>query len=138
MKLTLQGLEAKTGWESYRLPTYDIAAVRGRTAKHPTWLHFGAGSIFRAYPAMLVQRLLTAGLMDTGIIVCESYDEELIDRVYRGYVVDYIHVKAINFAVFNLADVCVTLGTLALAAWVIYGELRRSREGKAEAAGGKS
>ena len=85
MKLTLQGLEAKTGWESYRLPTYDIAAVRGRTAKHPTWLHFGAGSIFRAYPAMLVQRLLTAGLMDTGIIVCESYDEELIDRVYRPF-----------------------------------------------------
>lgn len=85
MKLTLQGLQAKTGWESYRLPTYDIAAVRKRTAKHPVWLHFGAGSIFRAYPAMLVQRLLTAGLMDTGIIVCESYDEELIDRVYRPF-----------------------------------------------------
>lgn len=85
MKLTLQGLQAKTGWESYRLPAYDIAAVRERTASHPTWLHFGAGSIFRAYPAVLVQRLITAGLMNTGIIVCESYDEELIDRVYRPY-----------------------------------------------------
>lgn len=85
MKLTLQGLQAKAGWESYRLPTYDIAAVRERTAQHPTWLHFGAGSIFRAYPAVLVQRLLTAGLMNTGIIVCESYDEELIDRVYRPF-----------------------------------------------------
>ncbi len=85
MKLTLQGLQAKVGWESYRLPTYDIAAVRERTAKRPTWLHFGAGSMFRAYPAVLVQRLLTAGLMDTGIIVCESYDEELIDRAYRPF-----------------------------------------------------
>ena len=63
MKLSLEGLQVKTGWEAYRLPTYDIAAVRERTAKNPTWLHFGAGSIFRAYPAMLVQRLLTAGLM---------------------------------------------------------------------------
>ena len=85
MKLSLEGLQVKTGWETYRLPTYDIAAVRERTAKNPTWLHFGAGSIFRAYPAMLVQRLLTAGVMDTGIIVCESYDEELIDRAYRPF-----------------------------------------------------
>lgn len=85
MKLTLEGIQAKTGWESYRLPAYDVAAMRERTKKHPTWLHFGAGSIFRAYPAVLVQRLLTAGLMDTGIIACESYDEELIDRVYRPF-----------------------------------------------------
>ena len=85
MKLTLQGLQAKAGWESYRLPAYDVAAVRERTAKHPTWLHFGAGSIFRAYPAMMVQRLITAGLMDTGIIVCESYDEELIDHAYTPF-----------------------------------------------------
>ncbi len=74
----------------------------------------------------------------TAAVVLGGGAGNLIDRVYRGYVVDYIHVKAINFAVFNLADVCVTVGTLALAAWVIYGELRRSREGKAEAAGGKS
>lgn len=85
MKLTLEGLKAKKGWEGYRLPTYDINAVRERTAKHPTWLHFGAGSIFRAYPAVIVQRLLTAGLMNTGIVVCEGWDEDLIDRAYRPF-----------------------------------------------------
>lgn len=85
MKLTLEGIQVKTGWESYRRPAYDVAAMRERTKKHPTWLHFGVGSLFRAYPAVLVQRLLTAGLMDTGIIACESYDEELIDRVYRPF-----------------------------------------------------
>ena len=63
MKLTLEGIQVKTGWESYRLPAYDVAAMRERTKKHPTWLHFGVGSLFRAYPAVLVQRLLTAGLM---------------------------------------------------------------------------
>lgn len=62
----------------------------------------------------------------------------LIDRVYRGYVVDYIHVKAINFAVFNFADACVTIGTLALAVWVICSELRRSREEKADPAGAEA
>ena len=30
------------------------------------------------------QRLLTAGLSDTGIICCDGYDEELIDRCYRA------------------------------------------------------
>lgn len=51
----------------------------------------------------------------------------LIDRVYRGFVVDYIHVKIINFAVFNFADICVTMGTLVLVCWLIFGESRKER-----------
>ena len=85
MKLNLESLSNKIAWKNYRLPTYDIAAVRAQTALQPTWLHFGAGNIFRAFPAVLAQRLLTASLSDTGIIVCEGYDEELIDRVYRSH-----------------------------------------------------
>ncbi|MGN1013750.1 MAG: mannitol dehydrogenase family protein [Butyricicoccus sp.] len=83
MKLSLESLDKKVNWIGYRLPAYDISAMRARTKKEPTWLHFGAGNIFRAFPAALVQRLMTAGLMDTGIICCEPYDEEIIDRVYR-------------------------------------------------------
>lgn len=45
----------------------------------------------------------------------------LIDRVYRGYVVDYIHLKVINFAVFNFADICVTCGTAVLVLWILFG-----------------
>lgn len=85
MKLNRESLSNKLVWKNYRLPTYDIAAVCEKTAKQPKWLHFGAGNIFRAFPAVLAQRLLTAGLADTGIIVCEGYDEELIDRVYREH-----------------------------------------------------
>ena len=85
MKLNLESLSNKLAWKNYRLPTYNISAVREKTAQQPTWLHFGAGNIFRAFPAVLSQRLLTAGLTDTGIIVCEGYDEELIDRVYQAH-----------------------------------------------------
>ena len=85
MKLNLESLSNKLAWKNYRLPTYDIEAVRAQTALQPIWLHFGAGNIFRAFPAVLAQRLLTAGLTDTGIVVCEGYDEELIDRVYRSH-----------------------------------------------------
>lgn len=84
MKLTLESLRNNLSWKGYRLPAYDILAVRENTKDAPTWLHFGAGNIFRAFPAALAQRMLTAGLSDVGVVVCEGYDEELIDRCYRA------------------------------------------------------
>ena len=38
----------------------------------------------------------------------------LIDRAYRGFVVDYIDFRLINFPVFNLADCCVCVGVFAV------------------------
>lgn len=83
MKLNRESITHNASWKGYRLPQYDIDAVRQKTHKNPAWLHFGAGNLFRAFPAVLAQRLLTAGLTDTGIICCDGYDEELIDRCYR-------------------------------------------------------
>ena len=54
----------------------------------------------------------------------------LIDRIYRGFVVDYIHLKVIKFAVFNFADICVTLGTAALICWLLFGRSREEADGK--------
>ena len=85
MKLSLENLEKKVNWQGYRLPDYDIHAMRQNTTDNPPWLHSGAGNIFRAFPAVLVQRMLTAGLTDKGIICCEGYDEEIIDRAYRPF-----------------------------------------------------
>ncbi len=33
----------------------------------------------------------------------------LIDRLWRGYVVDFIHISAIDFPIFNIADIYVTV-----------------------------
>ena len=38
----------------------------------------------------------------------------LIDRAFRGFVVDYIDFRLIDFPVFNLADCCVCVGVFAL------------------------
>jgi len=43
-----------------------------------------------------------------------------IDRVRLGYVVDFIDIRAINFAVFNLADIFVITGTLLLSYLMIF------------------
>ncbi len=76
-----------TVWEEkgYQLPRFDVKAVREKTHREPTWLHFGAGNIFRAFPAAVLQKALDAGSYDRGVIVAEGFDYEIIDKAYRPY-----------------------------------------------------
>jgi signal peptidase II len=45
----------------------------------------------------------------------------LIDRVRIGYVVDYIEVRLFRFAIFNFADICVTVGIIILMIFILFG-----------------
>lgn len=84
MQLTLQALQ-NTAWFKERdisLPAFDVERMRANTQKTPVWLHFGAGNIFRAFTARIAQSLLNKGDMNSGIIVCETFDEELIPSTY--------------------------------------------------------
>jgi fructuronate reductase len=84
MRLNNQGLEDKAPWEKagILLPQFDRPAMIAATKAAPRWVHFGAGNIFRAFPAALQQSLLEQGIERTGIIVAEGYDGEIIDRVF--------------------------------------------------------
>ncbi len=74
-------------WEQkgYQLPKFDIKAVREKTAKEPTWVHFGGGNIFRAFPAAILNDALNTGKYDRGVIVAETFDFEVIDKAYTPY-----------------------------------------------------
>ena len=85
MKLNLASIERKDEWKGFQLPAFDIEAVREKTYREPVWLHFGAGNIFRAFPAVLLQKLLDKGLCDRGVIVAEGFDYDIIDRAYAPY-----------------------------------------------------
>ena len=54
----------------------------------------------------------------------------LIDRVFRHFVVDYIEPLFIDFAIFNFADILVTCGCIAYAIWTIYEVFRESKKEK--------
>ncbi len=87
MKLSLQGIRDRASWEraGIQLPEFDLETVGQRTHDQPTWVHFGAGNIFRAFPAAVLQRVLDSGKYDRGIVVAEGFDYEIIDKAYRPY-----------------------------------------------------
>ena len=64
--------------KGYSLPEYDREEMKQQTLETPEWIHFGAGNIFRAFQANLMQRLLNEGKVNTGIVVCEGYDYEIV------------------------------------------------------------
>ena len=84
MKLSETGLQNKEAWlqTGYKLPEYDREAVAKATKEAPFWIHFGAGNIFRAFQANVVQNLLNEGVLDRGLIVAEGYDYEIIEKMY--------------------------------------------------------
>jgi len=84
--ITKEGFD-KTQWidKGYLLPNFDIKAVRDKTFDKPTWIHFGGGNIFRAFPAVILQDLLNNGLYDRGVIVVGNYDTEMIESTYHKY-----------------------------------------------------
>ena len=44
----------------------------------------------------------------------------LIDRAIRGYVVDMFHTLFMEFAVFNVADICVVVGGIAAGLYYVF------------------
>ncbi len=57
-----------------------------------------------------------------------------IDRVTLGYVVDFIEFSFVDFPVFNVADICITIGVVLLLVWAFFFSARESEEVDAAAA----
>lgn len=71
--------------KGYELPEYDRDKVRRATMAEPTWIHFGAGNIFRGFPAAGLQKMLNEGGYDKGVIVSEGFDYEIIEKAYKPF-----------------------------------------------------
>ena len=87
LKDILSGQLNTAEWEQkgYELPKFDIQTVRKKTHEAPTWVHFGGGNIFRAFPAAILNEALNTGRYDRGVIVAETFDFEVIDKAYTPY-----------------------------------------------------
>lgn len=87
MKLTLEGISDRKEWEQkgYKLPEYNIEKMRENTKSKPFWIHFGAGNLFRAFHARVVQNMLNVGAIDRGLVVAEGFDYEIIKKMYEPH-----------------------------------------------------
>ena len=89
MRLNRQSIsgENRLPWieNGFLLPEFDIEQVRKETTENPDWIHFGAGNIFRAFPAAVAQNLLERGEMKKGIVAVSGFSNEPIDRTYTPY-----------------------------------------------------
>ena len=66
-------------------PNYDVTKLREESIKDPKWLAFGSGNIFRGFIARVNQDAINSGKEDRGISVVETFDEEIIEKIYKPY-----------------------------------------------------
>lgn len=55
-----------------------------------------------------------------GGLVCGGAVGNLIDRIFRGYVVDMFDFRLIHFPVFNVADICVCIGVILAGVYFVF------------------
>ena len=87
MKLTRTGIKDRAAWEKagIMLPGYDVEAVSEKAKKEPVWVHFGIGNIFRVFIGGIADGLLEEGVMDRGITCVETFDYDVVDKIYQPY-----------------------------------------------------
>ena len=84
VKLTDNYLEAPEIFEQAQIkyPTYDQNDIIKLTQEKPQWVHFGGGNLFRCFHAKIAHDLINQGELKTGVIVAETYDENVINEAY--------------------------------------------------------
>ena len=91
---------------------------------------FQGNKILLIYIPILILAVLLVGIMMKKIktpffiftlsAVIAGGAGNLIDRIYAGYVVDYVDFRLINFAIFNFADCCTVVGSILLMVYLIF------------------
>lgn len=93
--------------------------------------------LFYSYPRR--NMLLRSSL----IMITGGAIGNIVDRIALGYVRDFVYFELIDFAVFNLADSFLTIGTILLLIYVIFffgkeeDEIRKAKEAKLKAESAK-
>lgn len=86
------------------------------------WFLIGFTSIVIIAGVYLLFRFLKRSKMLTSALVLfiAGGIGNLIDRIRLGYVVDMFEIKLFEFAVFNVADICVVAAIICLFVYIIF------------------
>ena len=87
MRLTREGIREKQDWEKagIRLPGYDVDTVTEKAREAAKWVHFGIGNIFRIFIGGIADGLLEEGYLDRGVTCVETFDYDVVDKIYDPF-----------------------------------------------------
>ena len=87
MKLSINGIKEQEAWKKagIALPGYDVEAASENAKENPVWVHFGIGNIFRVFIGGIADGLLEEGVLDRGITCVETFDYDVVDKIYDPY-----------------------------------------------------
>lgn len=74
------------------IPHFDRASLRENGQKNPVWIHFGGGNLYRGFHAEIAQCLADQNELETGVVVCETFDEEVVEKAYHDYNNDILEI----------------------------------------------
>jgi len=73
------------------------------------WIYHCLPADRRFYPVYVTMMLLLSGAVGN-----------FIDRIFRNYVVDFFYFELINFPIFNVADIYVTVAAFMLVVLILF------------------
>ena len=79
-------------------------------------------TLFLIYFILYKKNLTNLNLFSYSFILAGTIGNG-IDRITRGYVIDFINLNFIDFPVFNIADISINIGFL----FIIYGLIKNKR-----------
>lgn len=107
----------------------NTGAAFGSFSQSTAMLSVVTGAVILAGLILIVTKKIKSKFYLTcAVMIISGGLGNLIDRLVKGYVVDFIEVQFTDFAVFNFADILVTCGSIALMLYVIVDMLKERKK----------
>lgn len=125
---TAEFINGFIGWNYVR----NTGAAFGSFSQSTMLLTVVTGAVILAGIILIATKKIKSKFYLTcAVLIISGGLGNLIDRIFRGYVIDFIDVQFTDFAVFNFADILVTVGSIALMIYVIV-DIFRDRKKSGE------
>lgn len=125
---TAEFINGFIGWNYVR----NTGAAFGSFSDNTVLLSVVTGAVLLAGIVLIAMKKVKSKFcLVCAVMIISGGLGNLIDRVLKGYVVDFIDLQFMNFAVFNFADILVTVGAFALMFYVIA-DIFRDRKNSGE------
>ncbi len=92
------------------------------------------GSILGAAVYLLLSGKIKGKMLSMSVsLILAGGTGNLLDRIFRGFVVDYLDINPLfSYPVFNFADCCVVIGTGILVVYLLFFEDRDKKKAQGE------